>query len=191
MQMIWESSVSPWLKMNLWGPNSSWFWTMAQFFAVAASLLFIYRQVAAQAQSNMLQTLGTLSSRWESEEMKKFRKVVSERYGQNMLQIGMAEGGVLGFFEDIGIFLKRRALDAEIVWDNYSYYIEHYWPLLEPNVRRYREQTNSITWFINCERLYGQMLRYSRKKRIKVKPKTEAEMKKFVRGETETLPKDA
>jgi len=64
------------LRSNLVGPDSQWFWSMVEAFILAVTLTLIYRQVAAQRHSNMLQTLRDFEQRWFSPEMVKSRKYI-------------------------------------------------------------------------------------------------------------------
>ena len=52
--------------MNLFGPGSEWFWSMAQFLLLAATLLGLYRQLRQQNAANALHRIETLQGEWDS-----------------------------------------------------------------------------------------------------------------------------
>src|SRR3990172_10856986 len=103
------------------GANSEWFWAMLQFFAVAVSLWFIYRQIRLQAQANMLQALEALADKWNGEFLLQCRHEACSKYPRENLKIGNADSAVLGFFEDLGLYYKKGVFDIETVWERYSY----------------------------------------------------------------------
>lgn len=163
--------------------TASWFWTMAQFFAITISLVFIYRQVRAQGQANLLQTLTSLDSRWNSAEMMESRKKACENYLNDQLKIKREQSDVIGFFEDIGIYLERSVFDDEALWDKYSYYIEYYWAMYQPHIMEFRAETKDPTWYDKFEMLKNRMDKVSKKKGLKIIGRTQEEIKKFINTE--------
>jgi hypothetical protein len=55
--------------LALIGPGSEWFWSMAQFVVVTATLVAIYRQLKAQGAANALGKLQFLEDRWNADRM--------------------------------------------------------------------------------------------------------------------------
>lgn len=47
------------------------------------------------------------------------------------------------FFEDIGTYVRRGALPADVVYESFSYSIMHYWKMSEPFIRRIRSDNRS------------------------------------------------
>ena len=45
---------------------------------------------------------------------------------------------LLDFFESVGHYAKRGLLDQETLWNDFSYFVIRYWPLLKDFVRRER-----------------------------------------------------
>jgi hypothetical protein len=172
-----------WMIKNMFSKGASWFWSMAQFFAIAISLVFIYRQVRVQRQSNMLQTLVSLDNRWHSQEMRSSRKKACENYLPDQLRIRREEADVIGFFEDISVYLERGVLDIESLWDKYSDYIEHYWAMYQPHIMKFRAESEDPTWYEKFETLNTEMEKFSKKKGLKVIGKTQEDLKKFISGE--------
>ncbi|HLD08965.1 MAG TPA: hypothetical protein VJB68_02825, partial [Methylophilaceae bacterium] len=139
------ANLQQWILDNVFGPNSAWFWTMAQGIAVTATLILIYRQLVAQRFSNILGSVASLDGRWKTVEMYKARKALCAKHGGKDLSISRQDGLVLDFFEEMGLYLKKGVFTPDILWELYSYYIEHYWRIAEPLVNEYRLSTNDKT----------------------------------------------
>ncbi|CAG0986044.1 hypothetical protein MTYP_02020 [Methylophilaceae bacterium] len=172
-----------WMATNVVGPDSQWFWAMASFFAVAISLSLIYRQISLQRQANLLHTLGEMDKRWNSKEMVQARKQACNSYLADKLRINADQGDVLGFFEDVGVYLERKVFDSEAVWDKYSYYIEHYWAMYQPHINEFRAETKDNTWYEKFQVLHKEMQAYGSKKGVVINPKSQEEIRRFIRGE--------
>lgn len=175
---MWE-----WMTKNMFCEKASWFWSMAQFFAIAVSLVFIYRQVRAQRQANLLQTLGSLDNRWNSADMVASRKKACENYLSDQLRIKREQSDVIGFFEDMGVYLEKKVFDAESLWDKYSYYVEYYWAMYQPHIVEFRAETKDPTWYEKFEMLKNRMEEVSKKKGLKTVGKTQEEIRKFIATE--------
>jgi len=175
---MWE-----WITQNMFSEKASWFWSMAQFFAITVSLIFIYRQVRAQRQTNLLQTLNSLDNRWNSVEMLASRKRACETYLTDQLKIKREQCDVISFFEDIGVYLEKKVFDSDSLWDKYSYYIEHYWAMYQPHIVEFRATTKDPTWYEKFEMLKDRMEEVSKKKGLKTVGKTKEEIKKFIAAE--------
>ncbi|HEY7491888.1 MAG TPA: hypothetical protein VIH59_12375, partial [Candidatus Tectomicrobia bacterium] len=89
------------------------------------------------------------------------------------------------FFEDPGLYLKKRIFDIEMLWELYSYYAEYYWPILEPRVRELRAERKDNTWYSNFENLCKETIAYSKKQRAPYSDKTDQELRRFVASEIE------
>jgi hypothetical protein len=108
---------------------------------------------------------------------------ICDRYNTINLAINREEGDVLGFFEDLGVFLNKGVFDVDVIWDKYSYYIEHYWAMYEPHIREFRISDNDDTWYSKFEYLYQKMAKESKKNKLNNTAKTQAQIAKFIRCE--------
>ena len=171
-----------WLSYIL-SPEASSIWAMAQFLAVAISLAFIYRQIKLHRYSNMLNMISAIDTRWNSAEFLKHRQDICKRYNAGNLPIKREEGEVLGFFEDLGIFLKKGVFEVDVIWDKYSYYIEHYWAMYEPHIKEFRTSHNDNTWYEKFGYLHQQMAKQSKRHKINSNAKTQAQITSFIGGE--------
>lgn len=175
-----------WVYTNVIGPGSQWFWAMVSFFAVAIGLGLIYHQIRLQRQANFLHTLGEMDKRWNSKELLSARKQACSNYLSDQPRIKAEEGQILSFFEDVGVYLERKVFDDEAVWDNYSYYIEHYWAMYLPHINEFRAETKDNTLYEKFQSLNQAMHDFSSKKGVATNPKSQDEINKFIRGEVGT-----
>ena len=182
-----QESVVSMLASNLLGQQSTWFWSMVQSIAIIVSLVFIYRQVSAQRYANMLSIFMNLRMRWNSTVMLEYRRQTCVNHQSNMKSIGAAEGEVLSFFEELGYMVSRRAVEVDFVWESYSYFIEHYWSMLWPNIRAYRLTTSDHSWYVQFQTLRETMTKYGKVKgATSSSDKGEQEIALFIKGELES-----
>ena len=163
----------------VFGNDFIWIWSMLQFFAVLIGFCFIIKQISLLREKNMLDALLSLDALWKSESFCVNRKSACEKYPDNMKSINREESMILGFFEDIGVFVKRKVFAKEVIWEKYSYYIDHYWDMYKSHIQAYRDETNDITWFDNFEYLKSIMDELSRQRGLSTVKKTEEEIRKF------------
>lgn len=159
---------------------------MLQFLAVISGFYFLFKQINLLREKNMLDTLLNIDALWKSNTLCKNRKMACEKYLENTKNINLEESVVLGFFEDIGLYVKRKVFGLDVVWEKYSYYIDHYWDMYEPHIQAYREGTSDDTWFHSFEYLKSKMDQFSQQRGIIVTKKTIEEINKF-RGEEQKL----
>jgi hypothetical protein len=167
----------------LFGPQSEWFWTMTQCAAVFITLLFILRQVKLQSDSHLVHSFAVFGERWNSRMMLHARRDICLRYRPGD---GVVDGTVQHlclFFEELGAFTAKRVLDPDIVWEIYSFEIEHYWAMVDEAIKRFRKEENDYTFFYHFERLYRQTRKLGKKKGAPAHERTETDIKNFIRHE--------
>jgi hypothetical protein len=174
--------------------TESWFWSMLQFLVITATLWIIARQISLQTEqlesqsiSNMLSSFNTLDEKWVSKTMLKSRNEICKKNVDEDNTINIIDEFVLGFFEDLGIYLNKGVYDLETVWHKYSFEIENYWPLLDPLVRNYRKETGDQEGYSCFEKLYERIIKYSLDKGIKSSEKTKENICKFVEDELKDI----
>jgi hypothetical protein len=168
---------------NIIGPDSSWFWTMVQGIIVSVSAVLIYRQLKAQHFGNMLGAMATLDERWATEEMFKGRETLCLKYGKNDLEIDDQIGRVLDFFEQMGLYLKKRAFTQDVIWEFYSYNIKYYWAIAEPLIKEFRSSTKDQTYYVWFEWLKTKMMEEDKSMGSPYTVPTKDEITKFISGE--------
>jgi len=164
------------------GPDSSWFWTMAQALAVAVSLYLIYRQLKAQRLANTLSTLKAMDERWNVGRLAAGRAMIAWTYPSADTKMDHQEEDVLTFFEEMAVYVRYGAFDIKSVWNLYSYYLEHYWPILKPKVTELRAAEQDDTYYEHAEWLYEKVCKYSKRRNANPR-KTSQQLERFVKGE--------
>jgi len=173
------------------GPDSAWFWSMVQVLLIGFSVWFIAKQIRVQGHANMLHALFGLAGKWSGDRMLESRMAVcaASKEEDSEKRLDEKHQRVASFFEDIGVYLRYGCFTREAIWEGYSYYIEHYWPLLEERIEIYRTETGDDTWFENFEALYREMRKVSKKKGAPTNRRSDGEIAQFARGELQTVPR--
>lgn len=142
------------------GDDSGAFWTMLGVIALIISFYFIVRQIRIQNYANMISFMESSENKWRSDKYVKTRKKVCSKSSK---KIDVDHEILLSFFEDLGILYKRKVIDIKLIWEKFSYYIEHYWIILEPNIKAFQNEKNDTTWYENFENLSYKIVNYSKK----------------------------
>lgn len=112
-----------------------------------------------------------LYERWEDEDFEKhWMEVVYEwewkdyddfdkKYGSGNLEAFSNAFSVLAYFEGIGVLVKRKLIDIELVDDLMSTSILWYWEKTAPIVVESRKRLNRPQLLEWSEYLYGEMLK--------------------------------
>ena len=159
--MTFTNSIAPQILHNVIGNDSQWFWAMAQFFAVAITLGFIWRQIHLQRMGNTLSSLAQFETRWTSPEMFAARKAICTAFRDETPYSVQSSERVACFFEEIGLYVSKKVFELDIVWELYSTYIEHYWPILQPRVLDL--QKGDPTVYTSFQRLHTEIQKRSKK----------------------------
>jgi hypothetical protein len=176
------------LAGTIFRQSAEWFWVMCQFVAVALSLIWIASQVRHMRLANTLQAMGVLEERWKSSLMLECRAIAAGRNGNPHLDIERPEGEVLSFFETLGLYLKRRVFDRELLWEKYSYFIEPYWQMFSPHINHLRSSRNDPSFYDQFEYLNEQMKKCARKRKLtNYSAKTPKDIQDFANGERARL----
>lgn len=152
-------------KFIIFGSGSEWFWAMIQTFVVAVSLIFIYRQVKYQSEQISLEIFNEFRQRWNSQELLNARLYICEVATEksSSLEIASNEGVVLDFMNELGLFQEKGLLSKRDIWKVYGYYIEHYWQILNENVKQFRITDGHNYLYEDAENLYNMSIKISKK----------------------------
>jgi hypothetical protein len=149
---------------QIFSQAGEWFWTMCQFFAVSTTLFFILRQIRLQNDSHLVNSFASLEGRWNALMMLQARRLSCERFRPGITAIEQPISQIGYLFEEIGVYCRRGILDKEIVWEIYSYHVEHYWIMAKNGVLSFRKDFRDETFYKNFEYLYHEMCRISKVK---------------------------
>ncbi len=172
--------------MILFSPNGEWFWIMCQFFTVAISLFLILRQLRFQRDAHLINSMDILNRRWNSKLMVQARRSLCHEYNPESKSLSHSSIIVCTFFEELGIFLNRKIVDIDIVWDLYSFYIEHYWGMARNGVMVLRREENDNSYYERFEGLYSEIQHYSRSKGFPKHDRATDEIRNFINIELQS-----
>jgi len=158
-------------------------WDIVQTIILLLTVIFIAREVRMLRNSNMLQSLDRLREYWNSDKMMQYRKITCLNFKSGKRSIALAEGEVLGFFEEIGLLWKKKVINLDFIWETYAYFIEHYWSMMQRNVQEYRDKTGDKSWYENFEQLCKALQQYSKKRGCPTYGKNPKEIEDFIVGE--------
>jgi hypothetical protein len=139
------------------GPGSEWFWSMAQFVLVAASILGIYVQLRAQRASALFDQTASLSREWLDESFLVHRLAALVALEGRPIEAGIpsAAKNVYEFFDRIGYLVEKKHLRATDVAETLGGQIIIWWALIGPYLQDPElDGRPETSWF---ERLNSQM----------------------------------
>ncbi|HEV7504542.1 MAG TPA: hypothetical protein VGS07_06505 [Thermoanaerobaculia bacterium] len=171
------------------GKDYEWFWVMCQCVALVCTFFFIWRQIKLQNDSHLVNSFAILGDRWKSPMMLVARRDICLRSKgpDNPLVLDGTVHHLCLFFEELGAFCSQDVLDPEIVWEIYSFEIEHYWIIIRKAVFAFREEQGDRTFFYHFEKLHKRTSDLSLKKGASVKERTKEDIASFAEYELETV----
>ena len=110
---------------------------------------------------NTLSSLAQFETRWTSPEMFAARKAICTAFRDETPYSVQSSERVACFFEEIGLYVSKKVFELDIVWELYSTYIEHYWPILQPRVLDL--QKGDPTVYTSFQRLHTEIQKRSKK----------------------------
>jgi hypothetical protein len=136
----------------------------------AAAIYYIF-QIRHQNRMRQTDLVMKLYSQFNSLEFQKILWEILNReakdYDDYVRRYGFAEATAVGmFFEGIGILLKRKLIDIELVDDMFTTPIKSTWEKMKDitlSYRKARNQQEILEWF---EYLYNEMKKRERKSQL-------------------------
>ncbi len=109
--------------------------------AVLVAIISLIVQSRRSKFSLNVDLLLKLDDRFNSEQFKALRKAAAQS-----IKAGTFEDAeeIIDFFEMIGLLVRRRALDVELVWHSFFHWIHHYAFALEHYIALAREKDPTI-----------------------------------------------
>jgi hypothetical protein len=175
---IWQT-----IGHNTIGTDSQWFWSFAQFVTVLIGLVFIYHQLKLQRMANSLSSLAEFENSWKSQEMMAARQEICGNVCDPKGGGTQSAERISCFFETLGLYLSRKVFDRAIIWELYSYYVEHYWPILKPKITEMRKGDPTI--YTAFEALHDKMRVFSEKRGAPSHEKSPEMLLEFAKSELE------
>lgn len=168
------------------GQSSIEYWKLAvsilNIGVILFSAILIWRQLKTQSgqlelqrKSHFVTSLETLSDVWESERMLRVRQAAARSL--QSLEPQMRElpdwsktkpinaeiEYILEFFDRIGAYQREGALEADPIWEVFSWRIEYYYAMIIHDLERIREEEGDPLIYNNFEHVAKLMLSKSKK----------------------------
>lgn len=136
--------------LALIGPGSEWFWSMAQFVVVTATLVAIYRQLKAQGAANALGKLQFFEDRWTTDRMSYARltSALGLKTAKPVAGMDPAMVEIADFWEDLAGLLEDRHVKVADV-EALGRSCQMWWAFMEPAIqaeRRVQESPVYDSW---------------------------------------------
>jgi ribosomal-protein-alanine N-acetyltransferase len=168
--------------------HSATFWTAVAAVGAVFTLFLIYKQIASARDVSAYQFLRSEGERFESPGMARIRSNLARAlitYSGKSEKIDDYAEEVCGYFEDLGLMLRKGITPKYFTWTMYYDYIVTYWPLLQSYVRRLRTGSGDSTYYCEFEYLYGKMVELQRRTaRVeKVEPLSAGDLRDFLESE--------
>ena len=173
------------------------FWGFMNTLILLGSIYVIYEQLRIQSQSNVVQTLNSISDKWETEQMMQARNNICRNWlrinsdtSENMEIDSFSEffsdrnaQKVTLYMEHIGLFYKIGAVTREDIWEIKSWEIENYYCIFQKYIEAERTMSNDKSFYTNFENLYKRMQAENKRRGTPFGPRTTKELKEFCLGE--------
>lgn len=135
-----------------------------------------------------------LEDRWESpiflDTKRKAANYVKEHFFTDdgeLLEVDHLDENaerLLGFFEQLGDFVKQGFVRAESVWHRFGFRLRQYWVLYRPAIEKVREDVKDPTIFEDFERLDALMSDLDRRHGIGDEVITNQQLRRTVEAES-------
>lgn len=158
--------------------SSATFWTAVGSIVAIVTLWFIGYQIKATRKISAADFLLRLEQAF-SKELLDARKQLAKSIKEKAPDIDFE---LPDFFETLGLLLRHKVVDEELIWQTFSYWVRNYWILTESYITRMRNETKDKTFYTEFEYLSARMTELEKKKR-KTSEIKEEELRKFIEEE--------
>jgi hypothetical protein len=155
---------------------------VAAFFSFVA-LVLTYFQIKQFRFAHSVDLVFDLEHRFDAPEMINDRKLAAKALLGGTC--GQEIEPVLDFFETLGVFVRRNAVDEELVWNSFSYWVLRYAVLAHSQIEARRKEESDSTYWQEFESLVKRLTRIETKRRhLKSPPSfSKEQLKSFLIGE--------
>ena len=134
--------------MTIFGPGSEWFWAMAQFVLVAATLLGLYRQIRQANAANALQRMESLQGEWNSPRMTYARMAVAiwrkhTTSPEPDVEAQVPLAWLCNFFENLSDLYLEGYLTWKEIENTWGPPLVLWWAVLEGTIKTSRAKNKS------------------------------------------------
>jgi hypothetical protein len=164
-------------------------WTaLATWALVVGTLLAVWWQAKEQRVIHAYDLAMKLSERFNSTEMRKYRKELATMLSNNALPKEPNESSqqVLEFFDSVGLLVQKRVLDKVVAWNEFGFVVLRYHGALADRLVWVRERFKDETIHSEFDNLFDKLLEIERKKRSKPREQarpTKSDVEAFIKQE--------
>lgn len=148
------------------GAGSEWFWAMAQFVIITATLVGVYRQVRVQAGATEIQLsrelLRTMATPAQARARLEVLRALKMGATRDALPYGPA-ATVGDLYEEMAGWVRSGHMPVALVYRDLKPFVRMWWFVLEPFVRSQRIKMDRVDVWDNWEWLVGMMDKFDRK----------------------------
>jgi len=120
--------------------------TVAPWVAIILSIIILGFQLKRSRFSQSVDLILKLEERFsDSKAMIDKRKQAAKALRSNPSSPSSDIEDVLDFFETLGLLVRRKALDEEMVWNTFYHWLHRYWLLCESYIRT-KQKTKLTLW---------------------------------------------
>ena len=156
--------------------------------SVIVTMWAVLRQTRDTHLSLGTQILRDLENQFSASGIKKqcgkFARQYTKLRGRKLLSPNKfsENSSVFDFFETVGILLRRRVLDIELVESSFSYWFVPLWELAERDIEAWRKKHENHGYWRDCGYLYARLVRYeARQRKIPARKMSRAELDNFLK----------
>lgn len=132
-------------------------------FCSLVALIFTYIQLRQLRFAHEVDLIFEFERRFEAPEMLDARRLAAKAL-QNRTSTQEIDT-VLDFFETLGILVRRHAVDEELAWNAFSYWVLRYAALMRDHIAARRKSESDDTYWKEFEILVQSLTRVETKKR--------------------------
>jgi len=148
------------------GPGSEWLWSAISGLALIVTFVAIWRQLRAERDMSAFEQLTRLEEGWMDETLTRAKLRVARATQKEEAAPWGAALAVGAFCERIASLAHAGHISARAMWESNGLEFLLWWVLLEPEVRRFREEEGQHNALEHFEWLATQLARLSAQARI-------------------------
>lgn len=166
------------------------FWTAVSAVSALIGVIVSVSTLVFSARQNKfalgVTILSKISDAFDTSQIREARSRAVSRLKAGDGNDDSDVNSVLDFFEHVGLLLRRGAIDAEMVWHSFHYWIYHYYHLTRAYRAAERERHPSV--WCDLDELYEIVMAYEAKAEARGERRpTESETNEFIRSEESLL----
>jgi len=134
---------------------------------VFATLWLVKGQLSTVKEHVKIQLYLELRKEFDRDPLLKSREIFAGQLLDNKPHEELNQA-VLNFFEDMGMLLRRKYLDREMIWDTFGHFAKMWWSASKDYIAKERANHDGDMFFFSDFRyLVGQFSEHDMKKRCK------------------------